>query len=167
MSNHGLAVDNKYVTRLKWPGKTRPALPHAEMFHALAVAFATCDGDEYVSYLAEDVFVSPPGFIIGHRELRGREQVRAAFAEFALVLSQGRRLGVSNRRYFIDRRDESRLLLVVELTITPESGDELDTFGTEAALLLTMTGDKVSRIDSWQTEAEGLAQLEYPMAIDA
>jgi hypothetical protein len=137
------------------------------MFRAWETAFATCDGGEYLRYLAEDVFVSPPGFIIGHRELRGREQVRAAFAELAGVLSQGRRVGVSNRRYFVDRKDETRLLLVVELTVTPESGDELDTFGTEAALLLTMVGDKVSRIDSWQTEAEGLAQLEYPIPIAA
>ncbi|HEY8000690.1 MAG TPA: nuclear transport factor 2 family protein [Solirubrobacterales bacterium] len=100
-----------------------------ETVRAMLAAFDERDVDEYVSHLAEDVVVRPPGFIFGQREHHGREEVRAAFAE---------------------------------ILITPERGDR---FGTQTALLVTMTGDEVSRIDSWPSEAEGLAQLDDPTAV--
>lgn len=132
-------------------------------FRAMMAAFAARDADEYVSHLADDVVFSPPGIMLGRRELHGREEVRAGFAELAQVLDPGRELDVGGHRGFVDRADEDRLLVVVEITISPDVGEP---YGTQAALLLTMTGDKVSRFDSLQTEAEGLAQLTDPVAIE-
>jgi hypothetical protein len=135
----------------------------------MAAAFDARDADEYVSHLTEDAVVSPPGFLIGLRELQGREQVRAAFAEFAEMLRPGRKLEVSERRYFVDRADPTRVLIVDELTVSPDTGPTAgpDTFGTEAALLFTITGEnKVSRLQSWQSEAEGLGQLKDPVEIE-
>ena len=126
-------------------------------------AFDAFDADEYVKHMTEDVVARPPGFMLGRRELHGREQVKAAFAEFADVLGPHRKLVVSNRRYYLDREDETKVLVVNELTITPQTGDS---FGTEAALVATLAGDKVSRLESWPSEAEGLAQLKDPVAID-
>jgi hypothetical protein len=124
--------------------------------------------DEYVSHMTENVVLRPPGFILGQRELRGREQVKAAFAEGTEALGPGRTLGVSNRRYFLDRADESKVLVVNVLTVSPETGQRrTDTFGSEFALVFTLTADsKVSRLESWPSKAEGLAQLEDPVAID-
>jgi hypothetical protein len=133
-----------------------------ETVHAMLAAFDERDVDEYVSHLADDVVVRPPGFIFGETEHHGPEEVRAAFAELEATMGPDRRFDLRKRRYFVDREDEGKVLVVVEILITPDRGD---LFGTQAALLVTMTGDKVSRIDSWPTEAEGLAQLEDPVAV--
>jgi ketosteroid isomerase-like protein len=148
--------------------KRKPAPPNVETIRAVAAAFDARDADEYVSHMTEDVVVRPPGFILGQREMRGHEQVKAAFAEGTAALGTGRTLVVSDRRYFLDRADETRVVVVNELTISSENGGELETYGTQSALLFTMTGDsKVSRLEAWPTMAEGLAQLEDPVAIDA
>jgi hypothetical protein len=131
----------------------------------LVAAFDAFDADEYVRHMTRDVVVRPPGFMLGRRELHGRDEVKAAFAELEGVLSPGRKIAVSKRRYFADRADETKVLVVSEMTISRETGEA---FGTEAALVATMTAaGKVSRLESWPTEAEGLAQLKDPVAIDA
>jgi ketosteroid isomerase-like protein len=133
----------------------------------VAAAFDARDADEYVRHMTEDVVASPPGFLVGRRELRGHEQLKAAFAEGVALLSGGRKLDVSSRRYFLDRADAAKVLAVSEMTVSRENGDELETFGTESAILFTLTAESmVSRLESWPSGAEGLAQLEDPVVFD-
>jgi ketosteroid isomerase-like protein len=133
----------------------------------VAAAFDALDADEYVRHMTEDVVAIPPGFLVGRRELRGHEQLKAAFADGMAKLGPARKLHVSNRRYVLDRADETKVLAVIEMTISAEGGDELETFGTETAIVFTLNDDsKVSRLESWPSMAEGLAQLEDPVAID-
>ncbi|MDX6583267.1 MAG: hypothetical protein QOI10_2451 [Solirubrobacterales bacterium] len=126
----------------------------------MAAALDARDADAYVSYMTEDVIVRPPGFMLGERELHGRAEVRAALAELA------EELVITNRRYFVDRADPAKFLVVYEITVSRESRGELATYGSEAAMVITLTGDQVSRLDSVPSEAEGLAQLADPVAID-
>jgi ketosteroid isomerase-like protein len=126
----------------------------------VAAAFDARDADAYVGHMTEDVIVRPPGFMLGQRELHGRAEVRAAFAEL------GEGLNVTDRRYFVDRADQAKFLVVYEINVSRERGDELATYGSEAALVITLTGDKVSRLHSVPSEAEGLAQLADPVAVD-
>jgi hypothetical protein len=125
-------------------------------------AFYARDVDAYLAHLTDDIVLCPPGFIFGQREQRGHEDVRAAFAELDETLGPDRKFEFRNVRYFLDRADESKVLVVSEITVSPRFAE---TFGSEAALLLTMRGDKVARIDSWRNEAEGLAQLQDPVAV--
>lgn len=142
---------------------------NVETIRAVAAAFDARDADEYVSYMTEDVVVSPPGFILGRREMHGHQEVKAAFREGTAALGTARKLTVTKRRYFVDRADKTRVLVVNELTIsTRRGGDLLDTFGTQSALVFTMTDDSiVSRLEAWPTEADGLAQLLDPVEVDA
>jgi ketosteroid isomerase-like protein len=154
-----------FLKRLRKP---RSGGPHIETVRAVAAAADARDADEYVKHMTEDVVVNPPGFLMGRHELHGKEQVRAAFAKFAEMLEPGRKLYVSKRRYVVDRADEAKILVLDELTVTPEKGDPLgtNTFAAEAALLFTMTAEsKVARLDSWPSEAEGLAQLQDPVEV--
>jgi hypothetical protein len=154
---------------LKWSRSRNPVPIHVVTVRAMAGAFDARDADDYVSFMTEDVVVSPPGFLMGRSELRGRDEVKAAFAEFARVLKPGRKLEVTERRYFVDWADESKVLLVDQLRVSPACGmtSGLETFGSEAALLFTLTaGGKVCRLESWPTGAEGLGQLRDPLPID-
>jgi hypothetical protein len=156
------------MTFLKQPRESEPvSSPHVETIRAVAAAFDARDADAYVSYMTEDVVASPPGFLIGRRELHGHDELRAAFAEgmAALALGDGRTITVGHRRYFLDRLDRTKVLSVSKMTVFPKGGQ--DTFGTENTLLFTLTGDsKVSRLESWANEAEGIAQLKEPVAVD-
>jgi ketosteroid isomerase-like protein len=133
-----------------------------EIVRAALAAFDARDVETFLGHLAEDVVLRPPGFILGEREQRGREEVRAAFFELEETLGP-REFDFLKRRYFVDREDESKVLLVSELSISPPGGEP---FGAEAAQVMTITGDRISRIDSWRSETEGLAQLTDPAAVD-
>ena len=119
--------------RLPWSRKPVPASPHLATIRAVAAAFDARDADEYVSHMTENVVLRPPGFILGQRELRGREQVKAAFAEGTEAIGPGRTLGVSNRRYFLDRADETKVLVVNVLTVSPQ-GEQRRTDRLEPSL---------------------------------
>lgn len=146
----------------KWSRTSKP-LPAVETVRATLAAFDARNVDEFLSHLAEDVVLHPPGFILGEREQHGREEVRAAFVELEETLGPGRGFDFLKRRYFVDREDETTVLLVSEISISPQHGEP---FGVETAQVLTITEGKISRIDSWRTEAEGLAQLNDPVAVD-
>jgi ketosteroid isomerase-like protein len=142
------------------------ARSHVETIQGVAAAFDARDVDKYVSYMTEDVVIIPPGFLLGRKEMHGHEQVKAAFVEGTAALGPRRKLTASNRRYFLDRQDGKRFLVVNELTISDPLGGELKTFGTQSALVFTMTAENmVSRLEAWPTEADGLAQLEDPVEI--
>jgi hypothetical protein len=150
----------------RWSRKPKPSSPQFATIQALVAAFDARDADAYVSHMTEDVVVRPPGFMLGQVELHGHEQVKGAFAELDEVLGERSKLEVTNRRYFRDRADENKFLVVNEMTISRGRGGELETFGSEAGLVAMLTGDKVSRLESWPSEAEGLAQLADPVRID-
>jgi ketosteroid isomerase-like protein len=153
----------------RWLQSSNEVPIHVVTVRAMADAFDARDADDYVSFMTEDVVVSPPGFLMGRSELRGQEEVKAAFAKFARVLKPGRRLEVTERRHFVDGVDESRVLSIDQLRVSPANGmtSGLETFGAVAALLFTMTADgKVCKLESWPSEAEGLAQLRDPLPID-
>jgi ketosteroid isomerase-like protein len=133
----------------------------------VAAAFDARDADEYVTHMTADVVATPPGFLLGQRELHGHEQLRAAFVEgmAAIARGPGRTLETSERRYFLDRADETKVLSVGRMTVTPN--DDGEPFGSESVLLFTLTGDsKVSRLESWGSEAEGIARLEDPVLFE-
>ena len=117
--------------------------------------------DEYVRHVTEDVVINPPAFIMGPEEVVGHDGVREAAEKLRDILGPRRKLRVRRRRYFVDRKDDSKVLVMVELTIEDPAGS----FGTQAAMLNTMDDSKVSRIDSWTTHEEGLAQLQDPVEV--
>ena len=127
-------------------------------------AFDRRDPEEFVRYLAEDVVVQPPPFLMGRKEQRGPKEVAAAFDQLEETIGPDRELGFRRRRYFIDEADERRVLVVVQLSISTGGGVP---FESEAAMLAIMTEDlkHASAIRSWASEAEGLAQLEQPVEV--
>lgn len=122
------------------------------------------DPDEYIKHVTEDVVIHPPGFIMGPGSIVGHDEVRAAFEKLRDTIGPKRRFLVERRRYFLDREVQDRVLVTVELTISDPNSES---FGTDAAMLNTMAGNKVSRIDSWTTREEGLAQLRDPIEFHA
>lgn len=149
---------------MSFPRPPPERLPAAvEITLALLAAFDVRDADTYVSYLADDVVVRPPAFIMGEQEQHGREEVRAAFTELEDALGPDREFHFRRRRFFVDRCDAAKVLVVVEIEM---SLSHEAPFGTEAAMLVTLSGSEVSRIEPWPSEAEGLAQLEDPVLIE-
>ena len=143
-------------------GDPRPT--SVETVLSLLRAFDRRDPDEFVLYLADDVFIQPPPFLMGRREHRGPQEVAAAFGLLEETIGPDRELGFRERRYFIDEADERRVLVVVQLSISTRGGVP---FESEAAMLATLTADlkHATVIRSWPSEAEGLAQLEQPVEV--
>jgi ketosteroid isomerase-like protein len=138
--------------------------PAIKTVRAMLDASEAVNADKYLSHVTEDVVIRPPGFIIGPGEIRGHEEIRAGFERLKGILGSDRQLHLGERRYFLDRADESKVLVGVEITISDKGAP--GSFGTQAAMLCTLVGDKVSRLDSWTTREEGLAQLQDPVAVD-
>jgi len=142
----------------------RSAIADAE-----TAAFFAGDAGKAVGYLTEDVLIRPPGFLLGQRELRGHEQARAFIDEFKSTLPFDRKVELTRRRHFVDRADESRLLVIDELTVSPADPSdrlELGAFTTEIAAVFTFTeDDRICRLESWASEEEGRAQLAEPAPV--
>ena len=142
----------------------RSAIADAE-----TAAFLAGDAGQAVAYMTDDVLIRPPGFLLGQRELRGREQARAFVEEFKTTLPRDRKVELTKRRHFVDQADERRLLVVDELTVSPKNASdrgEPGTFTTEFAALFTFTdADRICRLESWATEEEGRAQLVEPAPV--
>ena len=126
-------------------------------------AIEAVDIDEYLPHVTEDVVIFPPGFVIGPDELRGHEGIRAAIAKLKKTLGSERELTFGKRRYFLDRAVKNTVLVGMEITISNKLTGEW--FGTEASMLSTVVGDKVSKMESWTTREDGLAQLHDPVAL--
>ena len=118
------------------------------------------DLDSYLPHVTEDVVIHPPGFVIGPNELLGHEGIRTGLATLREMLGAHRRLRMSDRHYFLDHADDSKVLVLIEITIS--SRRTAESFGTQGAMLCTLTGDRVSRIESYTTREAGLAQLQDP-----
>jgi len=86
-------------------------------------AFDAGDVDAFVAGLAEDVEFRPPGFWVGSRVFRGHDEVRESFAEVMEIRNDpNREAKTRSRRFFVDRADEAKVLVVIEITVF-----ELDT----------------------------------------
>ena len=131
---------------------------------SLLEAFDRWDPDEFVRYLADDIFIQPPAFLMGRREHHGRQEVAAAFGLLEETIGPDRELSFRQRRYFIDLADQRNVLVVVQLSISTRGGVP---FESEAAMLTTLTADlqQATMIRSWPSEAEGLAQLKEPVEV--
>lgn len=137
--------------------------PVIETVQALLDASEAVDVDKYLGHVTEDVVVRPPGFVIGPAEICGHEALRKGFAKLRETLGSDRSLHLRQRGFFLDRADESKVLVGMEITISDKRTGE--SFGTQASMLNTLVGEKVSRIESWTTREDGLAQLQDPVAV--
>lgn len=125
-------------------------------------AFDARDVDRYLSYLTDDVVLAPPGILLGKKEFIGHDQVRSAFADLEDSLGPEGKLHLRQRRYYFDRADGTKILVTIELTLIKQG---IEPFGAKAAFMLTMAGNKASRMDSWASQEDALAQLEDPVAV--
>jgi hypothetical protein len=119
--------------------------------------------DSYLPHVTEDVVIHPPGFVIGPSEIRGHEGIESGLITLREMLGPDRALRMGARRYFLDRADETKVLVLLEITIF--SGSSGKSFGTQGSMLCTVVGDKVSRIESFTTRDAGLAQLQDPVEV--
>jgi hypothetical protein len=117
--------------------------------------------ERYLPHVTEDVVIHPPGFVIGPNEIHGHEGIRAGLDTLKEMLGPDRVLIMGERRYFLDRADETKVLVLLEITIANERTGE--SFGTQGSMLCTLTGDRVSRIESYTTRDAGLAQIQDPV----
>ena len=143
-------------------GDLKPA--GVETVLSMLGAFDRRDPDEFVKYLAEDVVVHPPPFLLGRRVQHGPKEVAAAFDQLEETIGRDRELKFRQRRYFVDEADERKVLVVIQISISTGGGVP---FGSEAAVVVTLTEDlkQTKTIRSWTSEEEGLAQLEQPVEV--
>ena len=150
-------------------GEPSSASRRSAIVDAETAAFFAGDAGKAVAYMTDDVLIRPPGFLLGQRELSGHEQARAFIKEFKTTLPLDRKVELTKRRHFVDRADESRLLVIDELTVSPDDAadrPQLGSFTTEVAVLFTFTDDdRISRLESWATPEEGRAQLAKPAPV--
>jgi ketosteroid isomerase-like protein len=137
-----------------------------EVVRSVFDAFDAGDREAFIALLARDVVVRPPGFWFGETEFRGREQAGRSFDEvIAMRSTLERETKVRNRRFFVDRADETKTLAGMEIEVFEINSAR--SFGTEAAMLYTVIGGEVTRVDSFVTLEEGLALMTDPVAADA
>jgi hypothetical protein len=115
------------------------------------------DLDAYLPHVTEDVVIHPPGFVIGPAELHGHDGIRTGLASLRGILGPHRVLRMHERRYFVDPTDDSRVLVLLEMTIADTATGE--SFGTQGAMICALTGDRISSIESFTTRAAGLDAL--------
>jgi hypothetical protein len=139
------------------------ATPGVRAVRGVLDASEAVDIEMYLPHVTEDVVIHPPGFVIGPSEIQGHEGIRAGLATLKEMLGPDRVLRMGERRYFLDHEDETKVLVLIEITISSEKKSE--SFGTQASMLCTLAGDRVSRIDSYTTHDAGLAQLQDPVEV--
>ncbi len=121
------------------------------------------DLEMYLPHVTEDVVIHPPGFVIGPNEIRGHDGIGTGLETLREMLGPERVLRMGERRYFLDQADETKVLVLLEITIANERTGE--SFGTQGSMLCTLTGDRVSRIESYTTRQAGLDQLKEPVEV--
>jgi hypothetical protein len=119
--------------------------------------------DLYLPHVTEDVVIHPPGFVIGPNEIRGHGGIETGLKTLKEMLGPDRTLRMGERRYFLDQADQTKVLVLLEITIF--NGANGESFGTQGSMLCTVVGDKVSRIESFTTRDAGLAQLQDPVEV--
>jgi hypothetical protein len=137
--------------------------PGIKAVQGILDASEAVDLDAYLPHVTEDVEIHPPGFVIGPNELRGHEGIRDGLATLRQTLAPDRTLRLGERRYFVDRADESKVLVGIEITISDQRNAR--SFGTQGSMLCTLTGGKISKIESFTTREAGLAELKDPIEV--
>jgi hypothetical protein len=140
------------------------ATPGVRAVQGVLDASEAVDLDMYLPHVTEDVLIHPPGFVIGPNEIRGHEGIRTGLETLKEMLGPDRVLRMGQRRFYLDQADETKVLVLLEITIANENTGE--SFGTQGSMLCTLEGDRVSRIESYTTRDEGLAQLEDPVEVE-
>jgi ketosteroid isomerase-like protein len=138
--------------------------PSTRAVEGILDASEAIDLKAYLPHVTEDVVIHPPVFVIGPGELRGHEGIRDGLQSLREALGTNRKLQLGERRYFFDRADESKVLVGMEITISDKATG--DSFGTQASMVCTVVDGKVSKIESYTTREDGLAQLEDPVPVD-
>jgi ketosteroid isomerase-like protein len=133
-------------------------------FEEMLRAFAVGDVDGVVAVMAEDVLFEPPAFLVGEKTYSGHEGVREALVDIGQRLGPENRIRAIPKRYFADRSNPRQLLILVGLTVIRP---DLQEFGADATLLLTMRDDKVAVYRSWANLDDGLAFLADPVEVRA
>ena len=133
-------------------------------FEEMLRAFTVGDVDGVVGVFAEDVLFEPPAFLVGEKTYSGHEGVREALVDVGQRLGPENRIRAIPKRYFADRSNPRQLLILVGLTVIRP---DLQEFGADATLLLTMRDDKVAVYRSWANLDDGLAFLADPVEVRA
>ena len=131
-------------------------------FEGMLTAFTRGDVDGVVEVMAEDVLFEPPAFLVGEKTYMGHEGVREALVDIGQRLGPENRIRAIPKRYFADRSNPRQLLILVGLTVIRP---DLQEFGADATLLLTMRGEKVAVYRSWAELDDGLAFLADPVEV--
>jgi ketosteroid isomerase-like protein len=133
-------------------------------FEGMLRAFTVGDVEGVVGVMAEDVLFEPPAFLVGEKTYSGHEGVREAIEDIGRRLGEENRIRAIPKRYFADRSNPRQLLILVGLTVIRP---DLQEFGADATLLLTMRDDKVAVYRSWANLDDGLAFLADPVEVRA
>ena len=133
-------------------------------FEGMLRAFTLGDVDGVVGVMTEDVLFEPPAFLVGENTYRGHEGVRQALGDIGQRLGPENRIRAIPKRYFADRSNPRQLLILVGLTVIRP---DLQEFGADATLLLTMRDDRVAVYRSWADLDDGLAFLADPVEVRA
>ena len=133
-------------------------------FEEMLRAFTVGDVDGVVGVFAEDALFEPPAFLVGEKTYSGHEGVREALVDIGQRLGPENRIRAIPKRYFADRSNPRQLLILVGLTVIRP---DLQEFGADATLLLTMRDDKVAVYRSWADLDDGLAFLADPVEVRA
>jgi hypothetical protein len=139
------------------------ATPAVRAVEGVLDASEAVDLDAYLPHVTEDVVIHPPGFVIGPNEIHGHEGIRTGLATLRGMLGPNRELHMGERRFYLDQADETKVLVLLEISIVDKTSGE--SFGTQGSMLCTVMGDKVSKIESYTTRDEGLAQLKDPIEV--
>ena len=134
-----------------------------EVALALLDAFDRRDADGLVGLMAENVIDRPPPFLLGQQVLHGREAAKSSYLQLGIGVE--REVSLRKRRYYIDRADDRKVLLVFYISVV--AGRNVP-FGSEGSVLLTLDEElrEIAEIESWASEAEGLARLAEPDEIE-
>jgi hypothetical protein len=133
-------------------------------FEGMLRAFTVDDVDGVIEVFAEDALFEPPAFLVGEKTYSGHAGVREALTDIGRRLGPENRIRVIPKRYFADRANPRQLLILVGLTVIRP---DLQEFGADATLLLTMRDDKVAVYRSWANLDDGLAFLADPVEVRA
>lgn len=133
-------------------------------FEAMLKAFTVGDVEGVVGVMAEDVLFEPPAFLVGDNAYSGHEGVRQALTDIGQRLGPENRIRAIPKRYFADRSNPRQLLILIGLTVIRP---DLQEFGADATILLTMRGEKVAIYRSWTNLDDGLAFLADPVEVQA
>jgi ketosteroid isomerase-like protein len=151
-----------------YPVVVEDYLARIEPAKTIIKAFGERDIDLLVDQMTEDAVLQTSAFVTGVGEYRGTDELRAGFADFVRQFEEsGEQVRIKIARYYVDAQDDpddAKVLGLGTVTIVPAAGDDYD---TPVAYLWTVTGGKVSRLETWLDHVQGLDRLREPVLTEA